>query len=29
MWAINYWEPASYLAATLLIAILVWTIDRF
>jgi hypothetical protein len=29
MWAINYWELASDLAGTLLIAIMIWTIDRF
>jgi hypothetical protein len=29
MWVINYWELASALAGTLLIAIMIWTIDRF
>jgi hypothetical protein len=29
MWAINYLEPASALAGTLLIAIMIWTIVRF
>jgi hypothetical protein len=29
MWAINYWQLASTLGGTLLIAIMIWTIDRF
>ena len=29
MWAINNWELASALTGTLLISIMIWTIDRF
>jgi hypothetical protein len=29
MWAIDYWQLASTLAGTLLIAIMIWNIDRF